>query len=35
MGKDFDMDVIKDGETLRITLTHNEPNPNKANNDEA
>lgn len=25
MGKDFNMDVVKDGETLRITLTHNKP----------
>ena len=31
MGKDFDMDVVKDGETLRITLTHNKPNANEAN----
>jgi hypothetical protein len=34
-GKDFDMDVVKDDQTLRITLTHNKPSANEANNDEA
>jgi hypothetical protein len=29
MGKDFDMDVVKDGETLRIILTNDKPSTNE------
>jgi hypothetical protein len=30
MDKDFDMDVVKDGETLRIILTNDKPSTNEA-----
>jgi len=29
MGKDFDMDIIQDGETLKVTLTHKKPSQTK------